>query len=190
MVNSVTHSYEYSVLCDVCKFKFKASQLRLRWDGLQVCQWDWEQRHPADFYRGRNDAHKLPWTRPDDGADPTQHYVSTWTTIVNVAGPALPSGLGVNVTTPDGDFQDVSGIRTFVALIVVPFGAIAVASTPLHVTLPSNPVTAGTYTLVNDQLGVVDSGIISTSSGTILFPASVSGKQFFTTTRFSGQYGI
>ncbi len=39
-----------------------------------VCKWDWEQRHPADFYRGRNDAHKLPWTRSDDGADPSLHW--------------------------------------------------------------------------------------------------------------------
>lgn len=66
----VTGSGNYNVLCDVCGFKMKASEVRRRWDGAIVCKEDWEQRHPLDFYTTRNDVHKLPFTRPDnDGVD-------------------------------------------------------------------------------------------------------------------------
>jgi hypothetical protein len=97
-VQSVTRSYEYNALCDVCKFKYKASQLRLRWDGLQVCKWDWEQRHPADFYRGRNDAHKLPWTRSDDGADPALHFNPT------VSGMSTAAASTETASFPSADY--------------------------------------------------------------------------------------
>ncbi len=62
------HSYEYRALCDVCGFKKWNYELRRRWDGFMVCaDTCWEPRHILDFYRPRNDAHTLPWTRPDDG---------------------------------------------------------------------------------------------------------------------------
>lgn len=64
-VMKTTGSYGYNVICDVCGFKFKASMLRKRWDGLMVCKHDFEMRHPMDFYTTRNDAHLLPWTRSD-----------------------------------------------------------------------------------------------------------------------------
>jgi hypothetical protein len=59
-------SYEYNALCDVCGFKKKATDLRRRWDGFMVCKDDWEQRHPLDFYRTRNDTHLLPFIRSDN----------------------------------------------------------------------------------------------------------------------------
>ena len=64
---SVTGSGDYNVICKVCGWKLKASQARKRWDGLQpVCPVScWEPRHPAEFYRPRNDFHKLPYTSPD-----------------------------------------------------------------------------------------------------------------------------
>jgi len=69
-VFKTTGSFGYNSICDVCGFKFKASMLRKRWDGFMVCKGDYEMRHPMDFYTTRNDAHLLPWTRPDsDGID-------------------------------------------------------------------------------------------------------------------------
>lgn len=64
-VLKATGSYGHNAICDVCGFKFKASMLRKRWDGFMVCKHDYELRHPMDFYTTRNDAHLLPWTRPD-----------------------------------------------------------------------------------------------------------------------------
>lgn len=80
----ITRSYNYNALCDICGFKRKASELRLRWDGFMVCaDTCWEPRHPLDFYRTRNDAHKLPWTRSDTATE------TTWTpTVTGASGGA------------------------------------------------------------------------------------------------------
>lgn len=41
---------DYNAICDVCGFKFKGSQLKKRWDGMRVCEEDWEMRHPMDLF--------------------------------------------------------------------------------------------------------------------------------------------
>lgn len=58
-------SGDYNALCDVCGFKFKASELKKRWDGVMVCEADWEPRQPQDFVRGVKDQRALPFTRPE-----------------------------------------------------------------------------------------------------------------------------
>lgn len=58
-------SGDWNAICDVCSFKFKASQLTQRWDGLMVCSKDWETRHPQELIRPIPDQQKLPWTRPE-----------------------------------------------------------------------------------------------------------------------------
>jgi len=55
----------WNALCDVCGRKFKASKLLLRWDNLRVCKKDYEERHIADFFRGRPDDQSVAWTRPE-----------------------------------------------------------------------------------------------------------------------------
>ncbi len=77
-------SGEWNAICDVCGFKFKASQLRQRWDGLRVCSEDWETRHSQELIRPMRDQAKLPWTRPetDNEVDP----VCTITGIQGIAG--------------------------------------------------------------------------------------------------------
>ena len=52
-------------ICDVCGFKFHASKLRKRWDGLRVCHEDWEVRHPSDFFRLDAEDTSVPWTRSE-----------------------------------------------------------------------------------------------------------------------------
>lgn len=56
---------DYNAICDGCGFKFKASQLKQRWDGMMMCEDDWEVRHPLDFVRPTPAPSKLPWTRPE-----------------------------------------------------------------------------------------------------------------------------
>lgn len=56
---------DWEALCDSCGRKFKASKLRLRWDGLRVCSQDYEVRHPQDFVRAKVDIQATPWTRPE-----------------------------------------------------------------------------------------------------------------------------
>lgn len=64
---------DWNAICDVCGFKFKASQMKKRWDGLMVCETDWESRNPLDFMRVYPDHSNVPWARPDipDSTSPT-----------------------------------------------------------------------------------------------------------------------
>lgn len=59
---------DWAAVCDVCGFEYMASELKRRWDGLMVCEPDFEQRHPSDFIRAREDKQSVPWTRspPED----------------------------------------------------------------------------------------------------------------------------
>lgn len=55
----------WQALCDVCGFKFHSDKLRKRWDGLFVCDKDWEARNPQDFIKLRAERITPPWTRPE-----------------------------------------------------------------------------------------------------------------------------
>ena len=54
---------DWNIVCDVCDFKWKASLTLRRWDGLRVCPYDWEPRHPHDFLRTKEDDQSVPFTR-------------------------------------------------------------------------------------------------------------------------------
>lgn len=58
-------SGDWNAECDVCGQKYKASKLKLRWDGLRVCPKDFEFRHPQDFVRGVKDNQATPFSRPE-----------------------------------------------------------------------------------------------------------------------------
>jgi hypothetical protein len=36
----------WSVICDVCGFRFQNTEVMKRWDGLMVCEKDYETKHP------------------------------------------------------------------------------------------------------------------------------------------------
>jgi len=67
---------DWNAVCDVCGFKFKASDLRERWDGLIVCQEDYERRHISDFYKTEPEIISVPYTSPDDSSDAADAWVS------------------------------------------------------------------------------------------------------------------
>lgn len=54
----------WNVLCDSCGRKFKALDLKQRWDGLMVCKEDWEMRHPSDFLRVQKEKIAVAFSRP------------------------------------------------------------------------------------------------------------------------------
>lgn len=80
-------------VCDVCGFRYRASETRKRWDGLMVCEADFEERHPQDFVRGRTDRQRVPDPRPV----PTDVFVSGSDDVVYASD-------GEQVFTADGDF--------------------------------------------------------------------------------------
>jgi hypothetical protein len=55
---------QWNAICDECGQKFKASEMKKRWDGLMVCRADWNIRQPQDFVRGIPDPQAVPWSRP------------------------------------------------------------------------------------------------------------------------------
>lgn len=55
---------DYNAICDRCGQKFKASHLKLTWEGLRTCSECWEPRQPQDFARGGRDEQTPEWTRP------------------------------------------------------------------------------------------------------------------------------
>jgi hypothetical protein len=74
------------VVCDVCGFDYRRNKTRIRWDGLVVCEKDWEPRHPQDFARGVKDTiapegpSRPPPTEvfePDADNEPTINVVGT-----------------------------------------------------------------------------------------------------------------
>lgn len=78
----------WSVTCDVCGFNFLNDELKKRWDGMMVCDKDWEPRHPMDFLKTKPDKQMVPWTRPE----PTE----TWVEVTYTYTPDPP---------PDGTFN-------------------------------------------------------------------------------------
>lgn len=57
---------DWNVIEDIGGRKVKASQTRLRWDGLRVLDQDYEERHPQDFVRAVPDNPSVPWSRPEE----------------------------------------------------------------------------------------------------------------------------
>lgn len=63
---------DWIALCDVCGRKYKASNLKKRWDGLMCCDDDWEIRQPQDFVRGIADTQIAPWLR----SEPSNSFIT------------------------------------------------------------------------------------------------------------------
>ena len=66
---------DWNATCDSCGFKFKASMMKKRWDGLITCSQCWEQRHPQDLLRIQKEDISPPWVRPVDGNMESVIYV-------------------------------------------------------------------------------------------------------------------
>lgn len=55
---------QWWIICDVCGKKIKSGDAKQRWDGFVVCPSDFEQRHPQDFVKARQDKISVSFTRP------------------------------------------------------------------------------------------------------------------------------
>jgi hypothetical protein len=62
-------SGNWNALCDSCGRKFKALDLLKRWDGLMVCQEDWETRHPQTLLKVQREKITVPFVRPYPAQD-------------------------------------------------------------------------------------------------------------------------
>jgi hypothetical protein len=55
---------EWNLWCMVCNRKIKSGEALKRWDGLLVCPDDYENRHPLDFLRARQERITVPFAAP------------------------------------------------------------------------------------------------------------------------------
>jgi hypothetical protein len=63
MSNTYFKAGSWNAHCDVCGFRFKAYQLKKRWDGLMTCEKDFEQDHPQKYLRVSERSPAVPWVR-------------------------------------------------------------------------------------------------------------------------------
>lgn len=57
-------SGSHNVICDRCCKKIKAEITKTDWQGFIVCPNCYEQRHPQDFVRTKQDKISVPFSRP------------------------------------------------------------------------------------------------------------------------------
>ena len=57
-------SGSWNITCDRCSKKTKADEIKKEWTGFLVCPMCFEERHPQDFVRARQDKISVPFTRP------------------------------------------------------------------------------------------------------------------------------
>lgn len=102
---------QYNVICDVCGWKYKSSELRPgigRQKGLRVCAADWDEPHPQDKLRVRPDMQTVPWTRPE----PTDVFVAEEDcTIEDRQGVAGQGQAGCSVAGLDSDLASEDSDR-------------------------------------------------------------------------------
>lgn len=96
-------SGDWLAICDSCGVKYKASELKKRWDGLMVCPKDFEPRQPQDFVRARSDQQAVRWSRPEaaDVFIPVPALAIAGSAIAGIAIASSSIGPG---TVPPGTF--------------------------------------------------------------------------------------
>ena len=103
----MSHGWDYKsgdwlVICDVCSVKVNASKTRKRWDGFKVCFDCFENRHPQDFIKSRNDKISVPFTRPQ----PPDVFVEVDSYEYNVA---IPNWAYPGYVIPNNTFGFIPG---------------------------------------------------------------------------------
>lgn len=104
---------DHWVICDRCGFKYRFSQMRETWDGLWVCEEDWEPKHPQLSVKGKEDDQRVLVTRPDKdcilGTTTLAAAASADTKqLVLTAVTGLDDGESIGVTLDDDTVQWVS----------------------------------------------------------------------------------
>lgn len=106
MARNYFKSGEWNVWCMVCNRKIKSGDALKRWDGLIVCPEDFENRHPMDFLRTRQERITVPFSAPTsfdqfDGPDYPQYPFCTASGSSGVAGWAIAGCARPNLGFPN-----------------------------------------------------------------------------------------
>lgn len=83
--------YRWGEYCDVCGWRYPAGELKRRWDGLNVCDKDWETRHPQDLIRTKKEIPTPPYSEPQIEIEISPTYIVT-----GVQENSIPTGTNNN----------------------------------------------------------------------------------------------
>lgn len=141
-------------ICEECGFKKRSSETFKRWDGLWVCEADYEPRHPQDFVRGRKDRIVVPEPRPD----PVPTIIGPLSTTITVAALASDSTITVasSVRFGGGDHLGVildDGSTKAMTVLSVPTSTSLTFTTPL-----GNSASAGNVVINYSAISQPDIG--------------------------------
>lgn len=78
----------WNVVCQVCGRRYKSDAIRKRWDGLLVCEEDYEERNILDFLRIRAEKQNVPFQQ-NEPADTFRPDICTPTGRSAKAGKAV-----------------------------------------------------------------------------------------------------
>ena len=78
-------------VCSLCGMDYRASEMKVTWDGKQVCEKDWESRHPQELVRAVKDDMSPVGIHT---GEPTPNYVDV--TFTEVSDNTLPTATHVN----------------------------------------------------------------------------------------------
>ena len=110
-------SGQYNAICDVCGWRFKSGDLRDRWDGMKTCKWDWEERHPMDYYNPKGETSFPLWTRPEvQPAVQTVYYENDFSTTTDSwfgQNGVFTLGSGVGILTDSDTGSALHLVRSF-----------------------------------------------------------------------------
>lgn len=101
---------DHWMVCEICGFNFRRSQMKETWDGLWVCEADWEPKHPQLSVKGKKDDQRVDVVRPDKastlGTTTLAAAASADAKYLNLSSASgISSGDSIGITLDDGTVQ-------------------------------------------------------------------------------------
>jgi len=101
---------DYWMICDRCGFAYRKSQMKETWDGLWVCEEDWEPKHPQLSVKAKHDDQRVPVVRNDKsseiGTTTTSVAASEGSKILTLTNPStIDNGDSIGITLDNGEVQ-------------------------------------------------------------------------------------
>ena len=99
---------DHWMVCDICGFNHRRSEMRETWDHLWVCPEDYDPRHPQLDVRAVQDSQRVDVSRPDRSSVAGSTTVGTSAsadakTLILTDASTLSDGDTIGVTLDDGD---------------------------------------------------------------------------------------
>lgn len=84
----------WNIICALCGVEFKSDEIKKRWDGLLVCNNDYENRNILDFTRVMPEMGSVPYSNPE----PADQFVTINYLTLSTAGIAISGFISGDTT--------------------------------------------------------------------------------------------